>query len=180
MGALKSLIKWLAIVVLALAAVLVIGGWFISPKFSVTRSVVIAAPPDKVYALVADPRGWKQWSVWNLRDPEMKIDYSGPPSGAGAAWAWHSKTEGDGKMTFTAAEPGRLVAFDLYFPDFGTTSKGELRFAPEGAGTRVSWTMNGDFGSNPLFRWFALVADRMTGADFDAGLANLKTLAERP
>ena len=35
-----------------------------------------------------------------------------------------SKTEGDGKMTFTAAEPGKLVAFDLYFPDFGTTSKG--------------------------------------------------------
>ncbi len=40
--------------------------------------------------------------------------------------------------------------------------------------------MNGDFGSNPLFRWFALVADSMTGADFDAGLANLKALAEKP
>lgn len=180
MGLLKSLLKWLVIVVLALAAVLAVGGYFISPTFSVTRSIVVNTPPDKVYALVADPRAWKEWSVWNRRDPAMKIEYSGPASGAGAAWAWQSKSEGDGKMTFTAAEPGRRVAFDLYFPDFGTTSKGELQFTPEGAGTKVVWTMNGDFGSNPFLRWFALVADSMTGADFDAGLANLKTLAERP
>ena len=180
MGLLKSVFKWLAIIVLALAAVLVIGGYFISPTFSVTRSTMIAAPPEKVYALVADPRRWKEWSVWNQRDPAMKIEYSGPASGVGAGWAWQSKTEGDGKMTFTAAEPGKRVAFDLYFPDFGTTSKGEFVFVPEGTGTKVSWTMNGDFGSNPLFRWFALMADSMTGADFDAGLANLKTQSERP
>ncbi|MBK6862059.1 MAG: SRPBCC family protein [Ideonella sp.] len=180
MSVLKSLFKWLAIVVLALAAVLVVGGWFISPRFSVTRSTVIAAAPDKVYALVADPRRWTEWTVWNQRDPAMQVEYSGPTSGVGAAWAWQSKTEGDGKMTFTAAEPGRRVAFDLYFPDFGTTSQGELRFAPESAGTKVSWTMNGDFGSNPLFHWFALMADSMTGPDFEAGLANLKTLAEKP
>lgn len=118
--------------------------------------------------------------MWNRRDPGMKIDTSVPPSGAGAGWAWKSATEGDGNMTCIAAEPAEVVSFDLYFPDFGTTSKGELRFTPEGAETRVSWTMNGDFGSNPLFRWFALVADRVTGADFDAGLANLKAVAEKP
>lgn len=180
MNLLKFLFRWLAIVILALAAVVVVGGYFISPRFTVTRSVVIAAPPEKVYALVADPRHWKEWTVWNRRDPSMAIEYSGPPSGAGAGWAWKSKTEGDGKMTFTEAEPGRRVAFELYFPDFGTTSRGELRFVPEGSGTRTSWTMNGDFGSNPVFRWFALLAERITGADFDAGLANLKTLAEKP
>ena len=40
--------------------------------------------------------------------------------------------------------------------------------------------MNGDFGSNPLFRWFALGADSMVGTDFEGGLANLKALAEKP
>lgn len=73
------------------------------------------------------------------------------------------------------------LAPDLYlcFPELRTTSKGELRFAPEGAGTRASWTMNGGFGSNPFLRWFALMADRVTGVDFDAGLANLTVLAEQ-
>jgi uncharacterized protein YndB with AHSA1/START domain len=175
-----KIVKWLLGLLLLLAVVLVGGGLLLSPKFTVTRSVTIAAPVDKVYALVASPRQWKLWSVWNQRDPAMQIEYSGPESGAGAAWSWKSKTEGDGKMTLTAAEAGRRVAFDLYFPDFGTTSTGELRFAAQGGGTQVSWIMNGNMGSNPLFRWMALFADGMVGKDFEAGLAKLKAVAEKP
>ena len=173
------IVKFLALVVILLAAVLVGGGLLLSPQFRVERSVLVAAPPDKVYALVAEPRRWKEWSVWNQRDPAMNVTYSGPPSGPGAAWAWKSASEGDGSMTFTAAEPGRRVAYDLRFADFGTTSRGDFGFVAEGSGTRVTWTMNGDMGSNPLMRWFALFADRLVGADFAAGLANLKTLAEK-
>lgn len=174
-----KILKWLVLAILALVVLLVAGGYLLSPRFTVSRSVVVNAPPEKVYALVADPRQWKQWSVWNRRDPAMAVEYSGPESGAGAVWSWKSKTEGDGRMTFTAAEAGKRVAFDLYFPDFGTTSKGELGFEAEGSGTKVTWTMNGDMGSNPLFRWIALNADRMVGEDFEAGLAGLKALAEK-
>ncbi len=174
-----KVVKWILGLVLALGAVLVVGGMVLSPKFTVARSVAINAPVDKVYALVADPRAWKAWSVWNQRDPAMEITYTGPPSGAGAAWAWKSKTEGDGKMTFTAADPGKRVAYDLYFPDFGTTSQGDLTFTAEGNGTQVRWTMNGDMGSNPLFRLIALFADKMVGKDFEGGLAGLKAVAEK-
>ncbi len=174
-----KVVKWILGLVLALGAVLVVGGMVLSPKFTVARSVAINAPVDKVYALVADPRAWKAWSVWNQRDPAMEITYTGPPSGAGAAWAWKSKTEGDGKMTFTAADPSKRVAYDLYFPDFGTTSQGDLTFTAEGNGTQVRWTMNGDMGSNPLFRWIALFADKMVGKDFEGGLAGLKAVAEK-
>ena len=172
-------LKYLFLIVVALIAVLLIGGVLITSKFSVSRSVQVAAPPDKIYALVADPRAWKQWSVWNQRDPAMNIEYSGPPSGTGAAWAWKSKTEGDGKMTFTAADPGKRVLYDLYFPDFGTTSSGELRFEANGGGTTVTWVMNGDMGRNPLFHWMSLFADKMVGKDFEGGLSNLKAVAEK-
>ena len=175
-----KLFKWVLIVVAVLAIVLVVGGLLLSPTFTVTRTQQINAAPDKVYALVANPRAWQQWSVWNRRDPAMQITYSGPESGVGAVWEWKSKSEGDGRMSFTAAEPPQRVAFDLHFPDFGTTSKGELRFQPQGSGTEVSWTMNGDMGSNPLFHWFALFAGSMVGKDFEAGLANLKAMAEKP
>jgi uncharacterized protein YndB with AHSA1/START domain len=175
-----KLLKWSVIGLITLVLLIVAGGYVLSPKFSVTRSKLIAAPVDKVYALIADPREWKRWSVWNQRDAAMQITYSGPPSGAGAAWAWTSKSEGDGKMTFTAAEPNRRVAYDLYFPDFGTTSSGALELIPEGASTQVRWSMNGDMGSNPLYRWIALFGDRMVGPDFEAGLANLKAVAEKP
>ena len=174
-----KLLKWTLIALMALAALLFVGGYALSPKFVAVRSTVIAAPADKVYALIADPREWKRWTVWNQRDPAMQITYSGPASGAGAGWAWKSKSEGDGKMTFTAAEANRRLAYDLFFPDFGTTSTGSLDLAADGASTKVSWTINGDMGSNPLFRWMALFGDRLTGPDFEAGLANLKALAEK-
>jgi uncharacterized protein YndB with AHSA1/START domain len=175
-----TFLKWLLIIVIALAALLFAGGYALSPEFKAVRSTSINAPADKVYPLIADPREWKRWSVWNRRDPAMAITYSGPPSGAGAAWEWKSKSEGDGKMTFTAAEPGKRVAYDLYFPDFGTTSGGDLLLTPEGSATKVTWTMNGNMGKNPLFHWFALFGDKMVGKDFEAGLANLKALAEKP
>jgi hypothetical protein len=35
-------------------------------------------------------------------------------------------------------------------------------------------------GTNPLLRWIALFGDKMVGADFEAGLANLKAIAEKP
>jgi len=179
-GANMKILKWLLGVVLLMVAVLLIGGMMLSPKFSVVRNTTIAAPPDKVYGLLADPRRWNEWSVWHQRDPAMQIAYSGAPSGAGAAWEWKSKSEGDGKMTFTAAEPGKRLGYDLYFPDFGTTSQGEFTLVADGAGTRVAWAMNGDMGSNPFFRWMALGADGMVGKDFEAGLKALKQLAEKP
>jgi uncharacterized protein YndB with AHSA1/START domain len=174
----RKFLKWTLIVLIGLAALLFAGGYALSPEFRAVRSTTVNAPADKVYALIADPREWKRWTVWNRRDPAMAVSYSGPPSGAGAAWEWRSKTEGDGKMTFRAAEPGRRLAYELYFPDFDTTSTGALELAPDGGGTRVTWTMNGNMGSNPLMRWFALFGDRMVGPDFEAGLANLKALAE--
>jgi uncharacterized protein YndB with AHSA1/START domain len=173
-----KIVKALLVLVLVLAALLVLGGYLISPKFSVSRSVNIAAPPDKIYALVADPRRWKEWTVWNRRDPQMQMEYSGPPSGAG--WAWKSKSEGDGRMTFTAAQAPTRVAYELFFPDFGTTSTGDVTLAPDSGGTKVTWSINGDMGANPLMRWFALGADSMVGKDFAEGLAGLKALAEKP
>jgi uncharacterized protein YndB with AHSA1/START domain len=175
-----KIIKWALFVILAVLALLLAGGLLLSSTFKVSRSVTVNAPPQKVYALVADPRRWKEWSVWNLRDPAMQVTYSGPASGKGAGWAWKSKTEGDGAMTFTDAVEGQRVAYELFFPDFGTTSKGDFSFVAAGAGTQVTWLMNGDMGKNPLFRWIALFADRMVGKDFEAGLAGLKTLAEKP
>ncbi|MDC8771896.1 SRPBCC family protein [Roseateles albus] len=174
-----KILKVLGLSLVGLVALLLIGGWLLPSTFSVSRSVQIAASPEKIYPLVAAPGAWRQWSVWNRRDPAMTIEYSGPDTGAGAVWAWKSASEGDGKMTFTAAEAPKRVAYDLFFPDFGTTSSGEFRFETQASGdTQVTWLMNGDMGKNPLFHWLALFADGMVGKDFEAGLKNLKAVAE--
>ncbi|WP_418320233.1 SRPBCC family protein [Piscinibacter sakaiensis] len=172
-------LKVLLIVVALLAALVWGGGMLLSPKFTVIRSVEIQAPPEQVYALVADPKAWQQWSAWNRRDPEMQMSFSGEPVGAGAGWAWRSKSQGNGRMAFIAADPNRKLDYDLQFEDFEATSKGSFIFEPIDGGTRVSWTLNGDMGDKPPMRWFALGADYMIGPDFEAGLRNLKSVAEK-
>jgi len=173
--------KWLVRTIAALvglAVLLLAIGFVLPPQFRVERTVNINAPADKVYALIADPREWKRWTVWNQRDPAMKIQYSGAASGAGAGWAWQSKSEGNGAMEFTEALPNQRVGYKLSFPDFGMHSAGVVAIAPSGSGVRVSWTNEGEMGANPINRWFGLFMDRMVGKDFEAGLANLKRLAE--
>ncbi|MEN9544749.1 MAG: hypothetical protein RLZZ598_1582, partial [Pseudomonadota bacterium] len=118
---LRKLLKWSLIGFVTAAVLLLVGGLLMNPHFRVTRQIEINAPADRLYALVSDPREWQRWSVWNQRDPNMSIRYSGPSSGSGAIWEWQSKTEGDGRMSFTTAEPGRRLGYDLFFPDFGTT-----------------------------------------------------------
>ena len=175
----NKIIKWLLIVVLGLIAVLLAGGMALPSGYSVTREIVIDAPVERVYGLVASPRAWKQWTVWNRRDPAMQIQYTGPETGAGAEWSWKSASEGEGRMTFTQVEPLQHIAYQLRFAGY-EPSTGDMRFAAEGHATRVSWTMQGDMGRNPLMRWMALAMNPMVGKDFEAGLANLPALAEKP
>jgi uncharacterized protein YndB with AHSA1/START domain len=172
-------LKWLALPVLGLAMALVGGATLISPRYTVTRSEAIQAPPDKVYGLLVDPRSWMEWTVWKRRDPRMSVVYSGPPSGAGAALSWSSKRMGSGSLTFTHAKHNELIAYELDLASLGLKSQGELTLHSDGQWTQVTWTMRGELGGNIVRRWIALLMDPVFGRDFRDGLVNLKTLAER-
>ena len=161
------------------ALLVVVAGFFVPSSFRVERSLVISAPPERLYALVGTPRRWPEWSIWNRRDPAMAMTFFGPEAGAGAGWSWQSRTEGRGRMTFLTADPEKGFTYELFFPDYDSTSTGEIRFERQTVGTRVTWTNVGDVGRNPLLHYMALVMDRMVGPEFDAGLANLKVLAEK-
>ena len=175
-----KIIQWILAVLGALVLAILVGGFFLPSTFSVQRSTEIRASANKIYNYVVEPKQWAKWSVWNQRDPDMKITYSGPPFGMGSKWAWQSKTEGTGSMEFTRVEPDRLVEYSLLFPDFGMRSTGVLKLEPAGSATRVTWTNSGDVGGNPLKHYLTLMMDRWVGPDFEAGLANLKALAEKP
>ena len=175
--------RWLIRILGGLAAVallLVVVGYLLPGTYRVERSAVINASPERLYPLVGTPRRWQEWSVWNRRDPAMAMTFFGPESGPGAGWTWDSKTEGKGRMTFVTADTAKGFTYELFFPDVNSTSTGDIRFEPAGGATKVTWTNAGSMGSNPLMHYMALFMDRLVGPDFEAGLANLKLLAEKP
>lgn len=143
--------------------------------YTVTRSRVVQAPPERVYPLVADFRAWQSWSPWEGLDAELRRTYDGPESGTGAHYAWSgNRKAGAGSMTITdAQEPSRVVIdlqFDKPFKSRNTTT---LVLRPLEGGTQVTWTMVG-----PRLLVMRLMGpfmnlDKMVGRDFDKGLDQL-------
>ena len=148
--------------------------------FDVVRSVSIAAPPEKIYALVSSPRRWTLWWAWVLRDPEMTMHYEGPYAGQGAHGTWKSPTTGHGTVTFTHAQAPRIVGYELVVAEADTPSTGSIYLTPLGSQTRVVWTLHGGTGSSPWRRWMRVFTADTIGQDLDESLATLKKLAEKP
>lgn len=175
-----KILQWTLVLIGTVALALLAVGFFLPAKWEVSRSIVIKAPEARIYDDIADPRRWTKWSAWNRRDPDMDVSYAGPPFGQGAKWSWKSRSEGDGTMEFTRVEPNRRVEYTLFFPAYNMRSGGDFVLQPGPDGVRITWTNRGDMGSNPLKHFLAVSMDRLVGPDFEAGLANLKTLAETP
>ena len=148
--------------------------------YRVTRTATIAAPPERVFALINDYRKWADWSPWAKIDPNMKVTYSGAESGAGAAYAWvGNDVVGEGKMTTLESRPSEYMKIKLEFiKPFESNSVNEFTLKPDGAGTNVSWDMAGD--ANFMTKAFTLFSsmDSMVGPDFEKGLRQMKALAE--
>jgi len=169
-----KLIGGLAVLLLLLVLI----AFFLPRRYRVERSTVIHAPSDAVFAQFGDLRAWKNWGAWQERDPGMKLTYSEKTVGIGAWSAWESKSEGNGKMTITAFEPGKSTAYVLEFPEMNMASQGSMTLQPADGGVKVVWADAGDLGLNPMHRWFGLFLDKMIGPDFERGLAKMKALAE--
>lgn len=173
----KRLLKWLAGIIVALIAIFFAGAYFLPGEAVVQKQVQIAAPPAKVYAVLAALKRFNEFSPWYAMDPKSKIAFAGPESGAGQKMSWDSEKLGTGSMTITEAVQDRRVASEL---DFGSMGKATASFelAPADGGTAVTWGFR-QVLTNPLQRWFGLMIDDWVGADYENGLANLKALVEK-
>ena len=169
-------LKNLAMFVVVLALFLVALAYLMPAQWHVERTAVVNAPPEVIYAKVADLRQWRQWTIWYLRNPQLETRYEGPASGVGAVSEWRD-AQGTGRLIITAAEANRQIAYDLLF-DGEMLTRGSIVLAPDASGTRVTWTFDGDAGLNPVKRYFGILVTRRVGDDFDAGLATLKRVSE--
>lgn len=173
------LLKWLFYLIV-LAAIVVVGGAMLLPStVVVSRSIDIAAPPEKVFALVGDFRRFNEFSPWAELDPNIQYGFEGPEQGVGQKMSWTSTNSnvGSGSQTITEYQPPSQVASAL---DFGGMGQAEAVWdlAPAGAGTRATWSFRAR-AEGIAGRWFGLMFDRWVGADYEKGLAKLKAAAEK-
>lgn len=172
------------IYLLVTIAVVVVGFLLVASRqpetFRVERSLVMAAPPERPFALVNDFHLWPEWSPWVALDPNVVYTYSGAEAGEGAEvhWVGNSKA-GEGHMTVLESTQSELVRIKLQFlKPFAALNTADFTFTPGNGQTNVIWTMHGD--KNLMMKAFHMVMnmDKMVGGDFERGLAKMKSIVE--
>lgn len=170
----------LGLAVLAIAFVLLLAAR--QPDiFRVQRSATIAAPAERIFPLINDLKAMNSWSPFVRKDPAIQGSYRGPASGPGAGYDFKGNSEvGSGSVQIVAAQaPGRVqLKLDMTAP---MEAHNDIVFSlvPEGAGTRVTWAMEGPCPFLGKVMGVIFNMDKMVGGAFDEGLADLKSLAEK-
>ena len=149
-------------------------------KFHIERSQQIAAAPSDVFAQVSDFHAWRGWSPYEKLDPTMTRTFTGATAGTGAVYAWAGNGKvGEGRMTIEKAEPASKLSIRLEFiKPFQAVNTAAFSFVPSGAGTTVTWAMDGE--NNFVGKAVALFVgmDKLVGTDFERALGALKSVVE--
>lgn len=150
-------------------------------SFIVKRSLDIGAPADRLFPHVADFNAWPAWSPYEKRDPAMKRRFSGKPSGVGAVYEWDgNRNVGQGRMEILESMPPSKLRIDLQFiKPFKAHNVAEFTFDPHGRNTTVTWLMHGPTTFMSRVMGLFINMDKMIGKDFEAGLQNLRAIAEK-
>lgn len=150
-------------------------------SFTVTRSLDIRATPARIFLCLNNLHAWQDWSAYEQKDPDMERHFSGPESGPGAVYEWNGdKNVGQGRMEIVAIEPDRSLSLRLNFlRPFEAENVATFTLEPQGETTRVTWTMTGPAPFITKVMDVIFNMDKMIGADFETGLANLKDVTEK-
>ena len=175
MRILKRLLGILVVFVIALVAI----AYLLPREITVTRSITISASSETIFPHVNSLQAGAKWSPWLDRDPDVVLNYEGPESGVGnkLAWASDHPQVGNGVQEITLSTENQRVENALDFGDMGT-ALAWFDLAENNGETTVTWGLKTDMGNNPIGRYMGLMMDRWVGADYEAGLTNLKALVE--
>ena len=168
------------VLAIAIAVVLILAATK-PDTFAVQRAAIVKAPPEKIFPLINDFRQWGAWSPYEHKDPAMKRTYSGAVRGNGAVYAWEGDSNvGSGRMEILdSAVPSKIVIKLDFSTPFEAHNIAEFTMLPQDDATRVTWRMHGPAPFMARIMHVFINIDKMVGKDFEAGLANLKRLAEK-
>jgi hypothetical protein len=172
------LVAGAAILLLAIAALLTL----VAKRpdvLLIRRSISIAAPPERVFTLIADFHCWSAWAPQDQQDPSLQRSYGGADAGLGAVCEWRgSGSAGKGRMQITAAQAPRSVTVTADFEKpFVFHNINEFMLEPSGDATKVTWTWRGQQPLSLKVMGVFLDMDRKLGAHFERGLKALQAAA---
>ena len=162
---------------LGLAVIIVgilIASRFQSDTYTVERTGTIAAPPGVVFAQITNFRNWVKFDPCMELDTNTVFSYEGPESGVGARYHWASNAAGKGSMVITEATPAKEVKFDMHVLEpWESHATSGFKLAPDGNGTRLSWSMTGEHNFISKLMSLFKSMDSMIGSQYERGFERM-------
>jgi effector-binding domain-containing protein len=124
-------------------------------------------------------RRFKDWNPLVLRDPAMKLSYSGPDSGVGATMAYDSAEVGQGSWKITESQENERVVYALDNNQRGTDKVVTFLLEPTGKDNRnvkITQEYSVKYGMDLFGRYAGLYVSRHVGDDIKLGLGRLQTM----
>jgi hypothetical protein len=175
------MLKKILIAVAVLIAVILALAAFQPDTFTIRRTATISAKPEKIFAQINDFHNWGAWDPWAKLDPSMKVTLSGTKEGKGAVYEWAGNNQvGSGRMEIIdSATPSKVDILLNMIKPMAAQNTATFTLTPKGNSTDVTWAMEGHIPFvGKIFHLF-MNMDKMVGGQFDKGLADLKTAAEK-
>lgn len=154
---------------------------FTKKDFRLEKSVVINRSPREVYDFIKLLKNQEKYSVWVLRDPNVKMAYTGIDGTVGAVSSWESNNKhvGVGEQEITGLKDGQSVDVEIRFKKpFEDTNYATTTVSDAGNGqTKV---VNAFFGTNKFPKnAMNLMMDKIIGKDMQQNMDNLKSTLEK-
>ena len=163
------------VIVVLIALVLIVAA-FVKKDYAVQREVVINKPKQQVFDYIKYIKNQNNYSVWNMKDPNSKMSYTGTDGTVGFVSAWESqmKDVGKGEQTIKDIKDGERLDMDLHFikPMEGHDNAYMTTDSIAPNQTKVTWGFNGAMPYPMNIMLLGMNMDTMLGGDLQTGLNN--------
>ena len=172
-----KILKIIGIILLVLVVILGIVIAMQPAQGHIEKTIVINAPPSEVYRELNGFSSMTKWSPWAKMDPDAKYVFEGPASGVGAKVSWEGKNVGKGSQWIDESIENQRINCALAFDGFDGKASATFILSPEGDGTNLVWTYDGENnGLSGKAMW--LMMGSMMPDMYTQGLGDLKTYIE--
>lgn len=174
-----KILKYLGIGIVGIIALLLIIALFIPKDYSISVSTTINKPRQLVFDYVKMIKNQENYSVWVMKDPNVKIEYTGIDGTVGFKSSWVSLDDnvGVGSQQITKVSPNRIDV-DIHFekPMKGDDSGATIVEAVSENQTKITSEFYGhaDYPMNLMSFMFKDFIKK----DQAQNLANLKNILE--
>jgi uncharacterized protein YndB with AHSA1/START domain len=173
---LRSVLTWV-LGALALGVALIAGtGLILSNRWAVKQDVLIAAPIERVFELVADLQSWNRWEASN-DDASVHFSYEPTPFGPNTLRRFAGKAGNTGATQVVALNRPAQLELESQLGAAKDKAHAAFTFVTENGLTRVSWN---DSGTLPRITGAYLrdSVEQRLNYHMSESLKRLKALAE--